>query len=70
MNIATKVSVADYSKLMTKNRFLFVNKKYESQLLISENVLSKLNGETPKDAIAYETQLKGMDHTIKIYKIR
>lgn len=55
--------------VITAARIEQLNKKYGSQLLVSETVINKLNGEMPADAEIYEERLKGMDHQIKIYKV-
>ena len=55
--------------VITAARIEQLNKKYTSQLLISESVASELNGELPEDHEVIETHLKGMEAPVKIFKI-
>ncbi|MEM9337391.1 MAG: adenylate/guanylate cyclase domain-containing protein [Bacteroidota bacterium] len=55
--------------VITAARIEQLNKRYASQLLVSESVINHLNGATPTTPEVFETKLKGMDRPIKIFKV-
>ncbi|MGB3468019.1 MAG: adenylate/guanylate cyclase domain-containing protein [Cyclobacteriaceae bacterium] len=55
--------------VITAARIEQLNKKYKSQLLISETVMTHLKNYDPKYKKVVEEQLKGMSENIRIYQI-
>lgn len=57
------------STVITAARLEQLNKKYASQLLISEEVMSQISDVAPENPECIETTLKGIEEPVKIYKI-
>lgn len=55
--------------VITAARIEQLNKKYKSQLLISETVMTHLRNYQPKYGKVHEEELKGMTEKIRIYEI-
>ncbi|MEL7146629.1 MAG: adenylate/guanylate cyclase domain-containing protein, partial [Bacteroidota bacterium] len=55
--------------VITAARIEQLNKKYKSQLLISEAVANEINEELPENAESIQAHLKGIEEPVGIYKI-